>query len=436
MLRTVDTIGSILDAQLCCGCGACAAAAPDRYRMEDAVGSGRRPVLVSLGGLGSPVTPGHEAGGGGIDEHERRAVAACPGIALEHALDRGEGGVLRDLMSAWGPVYAVWEGYAGDSAIRHAGSSGGAATALALHAIERGGMHGVLHAAADASRPYLNRTVMSRSRGELLGRTGSRYAPASPCEGLGEVEAAPGPCVFIGKPCDVAGALRLAALRPALKERLGLAIAFFCAGTPSTRGTLDLLKKVGVQDPERVLSLRYRGNGWPGRWTVVWEDGAERREASLSYEESWGFLQKYRQWRCSICPDHTGEFADVAVGDPWYRPVEAGEPGKSLIVARTQRGLEAVRAAAADGYLVLEREDASLLPRSQPNLLRTRGRLWGQMAVMRLMGVPRPRYVGFPTFRHWLGLSLRAKVQSTVGTWRRVRRRGIGRGGLEQARGR
>lgn len=358
---------------------------------------------------------------------DAEAVRVCPGVELSHTFDRGDPGLDRWLKAAWGPVRGVWEGYAADGGVRRGGSSGGAATALALHAIERGGMHGVLHTAADEARPYLNRTVMSRTREELAGRTGSRYAPASPCEGLGEIASAPGACVFIGKPCDVAGAMKARALIPGLAERLGLTIAFFCAGTPSTQGTLDLLKKVGVPEPERVKSLRYRGNGWPGRWTVRWDEGGQEREASMSYEESWGFLQKYRQWRCYICPDHTGEFADVAVGDPWYRKVEEGEAGKSLIVARTARGLAAVKAAAADGYLVLERQDATLLPRSQPNLLRTRGRLWGQMAALRVMGVARPRYVGFKTFRFWLGLPLSAKAQSTLGTVRRVREKGLGK---------
>jgi coenzyme F420 hydrogenase subunit beta len=88
---------------------------------------------------------------------------------------------------------------------------------LALFAVERGGMYGVLHTAARDDVPYLNRTVMSRSRIDMLARTGSRYAPASPCDGLQAIEDAPAGCVFIGKPCDVAGANMAAALRPALK---------------------------------------------------------------------------------------------------------------------------------------------------------------------------------------------------------------------------
>jgi coenzyme F420 hydrogenase subunit beta len=393
--------------------------------MVDVEGHGRRPVGLDGAGGGT----GTGGASAGDDPESRRALAACPGVELRHTFDEADPALVHSLREAWGPIRRVWEGHAGDAAIRHAGSSGGAASALALFALERMGMHGVVHAAARADAPYLNETVMSRSREELLARTGSRYAPASPCEGLGMVAAAPGPCVFIGKPCDVAGAVKAAPLVPGLVERLGLTIAFFCAGTPSTRGTLELMKKVGVDDPSRLTSLRYRGDGWPGRWTARWRGTAgEEREASLSYDESWGFLQRYRQWRCSICPDHTGEFADVSVGDPWHQAPREGEAGRSLIIARTARGQRVIEAAAAAGYLVLEREDEGLLPRSQPNLLRTRGRLWGQMLALRLAGAPRPRYAGFPTARLWWGvLGLKDKGRSIVGTWRRVRSRGLKR---------
>ena len=409
MKLPILAISDVVEAQLCTGCGACASIEPGRFRMEDVVESGRRPCLVEQ--------PVPETGD---------AVKACPGASLEHSFDRSDPELISDLVDAWGPAFEVWEGYASDDAIRRAGSSGGAATALALYGIERGGMGGVLHTGARSDSPYLNETVYSTSRAALLSNTGSRYAPASPCDSLHLIEQAERPSVFIGKPCDVAGVQKARALRPVLAEKVGLTIAFFCAGTPSTGGTLELLRKVGCSDPESLKSLRFRGNGWPGMWRAEWIDqSGVGREAELTYEESWGFLQSRRQWRCYICPDHTGEFADIAVGDPWYRPVQPGEAGKSLIVVRTKRGREALRGAVAAGYIVLESREPSLLPRSQGNLLRTRGRLWGQLVALRLFGVA-PRYVGFRFFPFWLRhLGLKQKLESVVGTVRRLRTRSI-----------
>ena len=100
--------------------------------------------------------------------------------------------------------------------------------------------------------------------------------------------------------------------------RLEIVIAFFCAGTPTTAGTVEMLRRMGVEDPASLVSLRYRGDGWPGRAVAVSRgpDGAAAR-SELSYEQSWGeVLADHKQRRCKLCPDHTGEFADIAVGDP------------------------------------------------------------------------------------------------------------------------
>ncbi len=414
MRLPVLSIREVAERQLCSGCGACAYLSPDEIRMVEDVERGKRPLV-----------DGEER-----DPRSKEALRACPGASLEHTFDPTDPALRGELIAGWGPVRRVWEGHAGDGALRWAGSSGGAASALALYCIERGGMSGVLHTAAREDAPLVNETVMSRTREELLARTGSRYAPASPCDGLGMIEESAGKCVFVGKPCDVAGAQRARKMRPGLDEKLGVTIAFFCAGAPSVRGTLELLKKVGVEDPEtagRVESVRYRGNGWPGLWRVRWKDArGEAREASMTYAESWGFLQRYRQWRCYVCPDHTGEFADIAVGDPWYREIEEGEAGSSLIVARTALGERIVREAAEAGYIALQREDATLLPRSQPNLLGGRGAVAGRMWATRVAGVPTARFKGFAMWRYWWSeLTIAEKLRSTVGTWRRMGRKGL-----------
>jgi len=81
------------------------------------------------------------------------------------------------------------------------------------------------------------------------------------------IEESEKPCVFIGKPCDVAAVSALRKLRPKLDSKLGLVLSFFCAGPPCTKGTMSLLKHLGV-NPKEVNEIRYRGNGWPGNFTV------------------------------------------------------------------------------------------------------------------------------------------------------------------------
>jgi coenzyme F420 hydrogenase subunit beta len=409
--RHIASIRDVAERQLCTGCGVCAFVQPDDIRMVDDLDAGRRPMVRRTDGQ---------------DVDTSAALRACPGAQLGH------GGlpedIIPELRAMWGPVLEVWEGVAGDPVIRKAGSSGGAATAFALDAMERRGYAGTLHIRARSDVPYLNETTLSTDRDALLAATGSRYAPASPCDRLDLIRDADAPCVFIGKPCDVGAVAKVRAGDLALDARLGLTVAIFCAGTPTTRGTLELLERLGVDDPDdQLVSLRYRGNGWPGLADaeVRTDGGTEHRTAT--YDESWGeILQRHRQWRCYVCADHTGEFADIAVGDPWYREIEPGESGRSLILVRTERGRAALRAALASGALSAEPVAADRVPASQPGLRKVRGAVWGRLVASRLLGVPAPRYQGLPTFGAWWSeLGWADRLRAVFGLERRIRRRGL-----------
>ena len=409
----MSSLDAVVRGGLCTGCGACAYLEPREIKIVDVPSEGRRPKAV---GSDKPLL------------HKGDGLAACPGLSLEHRYDPKDKSLDPELMAGWGPVKKLYEGYAADTELRFGGSSGGAASALALFALESEKFHGVLHTAGRADVPYLNETVVSRSRADLVKRTGSRYAPASPCEGLGEIERGEGPYMFIAKPCDVAAAQNARRLRPALDRNLAITVGFFCAGTPSTNGTLEMLRAMGVPDPARLVSLRYRGNGWPGLATAVVRhpDGSETSHQK-TYDETWGkILSRHVQWRCRLCADHTGEFADIAVGDPWYREIQPGEAGSSLIVARTERGARFVEQAIASGYLLAKPVEHGLLPASQPNLLRTRGAMWGRLLGLRMIGARAPHYRRLPTFRFWLReLPLREKIVSVFGTIRRCLQKGL-----------
>lgn len=400
--RRARSIIEVAERHLCTGCGVCAYLQPNEIQMVDTLEQGRRPlVLIDINGRPADTKPG---------------LRACPGAHIVQRVDMPSQH-MSELGDIWGPVIEMWEGWATDPEIRYQGSSGGAATALALHCLEDRGMHGVLHTVPRTDVPFLNRTVLSTSRSGLIAGAGSRYAPASPCERLDLIEKAAAECVFVGKPCDVAGAVEATLQRPQLADRLGLMIAVFCGGTSTTAGTLAAIRAAGM-DPEDVTEVRYRGRGWPGLFSVTSRSGVTR---GLTYEQSWGaVLQKHRQWRCMICPDHTGEFADVSIGDPWYRPIEPGEAGRSLILVRTERGRAAVRSAIAAGHLQLEPVTAEVLPLSQPNLVTIRGAVWGRVTAMAALGLPTPKFHGVPTFSTWRTLPPAEKVRSLLGTVRRI----------------
>ena len=396
--------------RLCLGCGACVSICPEqKIKLANIMDSGIRPIMLE----------GDKAGKPGACENCRLCLDVCPGI---HTSAGHESTVPQNIAERsakrWGEFLELWEGYASDPEIRLKGSSGGLCTALSLFCLDTGMAGGVLHIGSDHERPWENKTYRSTTKVELISRAGSRYAPASPCDSLKQIANAPDASVFIGKPCDVAGLKMTQKVMPELENKIAITLGFFCAGTPSTKGTIELLKTHGI-DYHSLSKLQYRGEGWPGMATATLKRN-NHKAMEISYRESWGFVQKYRPFRCYLCPDLTAEQADISVGDPWYRDIEENEPGRSLILIRTKKGSDIFQQAMAKGYVTAEKADPDIIYRSQKNLLGKRQAIWGRVLAMKLMGIPTPKLEGYYLFENWLDLSLKEKARSVVGTWRRI----------------
>lgn len=395
----------VIQRRLCSGCGACAHLGREHgVVMLDIPTVGRRPVGVES--LPTAVK----------DE----LLAVCPGAGVQAAAWEKEPDA-DELLT--GPVRQVWEGWASDPQLRWAASSGGVVTALAAWALETQGMALVVHTGMDPEAPWRNRTVISRDRAGLQANSGSRYTPSSPVEALRFIEESERPCVFIGKPCDVAAVAALRRRRPQLDRNLGLVLSFFCAGTPTSAASQQLAGQLGFTKPDEIAEVRYRGQGWPGGFQVK---DAAGRSAYLSYEVSWGQLaSKQRQLRCTLCPDGLGELADVTGGDAWHRKSEGGD-GLSLILARTQRGQEAVREAIAAGYLEASDSSPNRVVAAQ-GLTRRRQLVLARSAALRTLLLPTPSFPGFRLAAASRQLSLSTQMKEYLGMLRRAITRGYRR---------
>jgi coenzyme F420 hydrogenase subunit beta len=174
---------------------------------------------------------------------------------------------------------------------------------------------------------------------------------------------------------------------------------------------MELLKHVEVE-PDSVLEIRFRGKGWPGKFTVKTR-GEQNSPKEVSYMESWGFLQKYRPFRCHLCPDGTGEFADLSCGDPWYREIPEDEPGQSLVVVRTERGRKILHSAKEAGYVYLKPADSTALVDSQKNLLEKRESHLGKIVGHETVRASDPELIGF-RYENWRKSPLEVKLDQPL----------------------
>lgn len=336
----------------------------------------------------------------------------CPG-----ARQRPPRGESKRQHEIFGPYIEAWSAHAVDPAARTSGSSGGVLTALSTWLVESGRVPSVIGAAMDDASPARTRSVEIVTKDEALRAAGSRYAPVENVSRWGgDLHRG-----LIAKPCEVTAArsfLNAASDSDVSQPPL---LSFFCAGTPSQLATDRLISRLGFESPE-VTNLRYRGNGWPGDFSVT---GRNAAVGTMSYRESWGqHLGRDVQWRCKLCVDGTGGDADLAVGDFWETD-SAGFPdftdrdGSSVLIARTELGLELALAAEAAGVVSLSRLNLGDVAGVQPLQVERRRTLAGRLLGRLLAGTPGPSYRRFGLCRLFFRYP-RASVRAAIGTFLRT----------------
>lgn len=397
---SIRTIDQVLKADLCLGCGACQHVVPEKLRVQMSPEGYLRPVIMS------PLT----------HEENERATAVCPGIHVEH-----EPPLPRDQLM-WGPIKSCSAGWSTDDALRHKASSGGGISALAGHLLRSGMVDAVLHIGVSNSDPLANEYRISTTPEQVAANAGSRYAPAAPLLGLKEALAQHVKIAVIGKPCDIVAVRKLAEVDPRVKQGVAYCLSFMCAGVPSIKGTHAVIKALNAK-VEEVVEFRYRGNGWPGLATARTQDG---RTSSMTYDDSWGkILNKHLQFRCKVCFDGTGEFADITCADAWHGdakgyPSFAERDGRSLIITRTEHGKRVLDDALRAGSAEEEALPIGDLPAIQP-YQRDR-KSFALSRILALIAARRasPKY----SIRSMLSLAVRANpmksARNFAGTLKRI----------------
>lgn len=338
----MTVIDKIKNNHFCIGCGLCSSVLGEsKCRME-----------LGADGFYSPIVEKD------LSKAESKMISRlCPGIHVEckHA-----GGV-------WGAVESIGEAWANDPSIRHKAASGGAATSIALYMLESHCVDAVLQVGVINGSYLHNGLKISRTRDEIISNAQSRYAPALVFNDIvGILDSSNEKYAFIGKPCDISAIKNFLKEFPKYKDRIKFFISIFCAGMPNYNATIKTWQMSGRTD--EPISLKYRGDGWPGKFRAVWNDGYIFQ---LSYNESWGkVLGKQVGFRCKICPDGIGMLADIAVGDSWITkngyPDFTESDGRSFVMVRTAKGNDIMEKAVDAEYIVRKTLDINKIAEMQP----------------------------------------------------------------------
>jgi coenzyme F420 hydrogenase subunit beta len=319
----MDSIDEVVRNGLCAQCGTCIGVCP-----SDAV----KMIKSESSGLLLPLIENEKC------SRCRLCVKVCPGhsVNFQKLNDDLFGQQPRDRLL--GNYLNCYVGHSNDHHIRFNSASGGLANQMLIFALEHKIIDGALVTRMKKDKPLETEPFIARSREEVLSAFGSKYCPVSANEALKQIHAETGRFAVVGLPCHMHGIRKAELLNPELRKKIVLHISLMCSHTVTYLGTEFIIKKLHVPK-EQVSQLSYRGKGWPGYMTIKLKN-----KSSLSiplvgnWNSYWPIFSSFffTPTRCTMCPDQTGELADISLGDAWLPEFRDSKIGESIIITRTQ----------------------------------------------------------------------------------------------------
>ena len=326
----------------------------------------------------------------------------------------------------WGNILKAYIGYSSNEDVRFNASSGGALTELSCFLIRTGLVDGIIHTTYDSEDPTKTVTCISYNTEEIKKRCGSRYSISTPLYNIIEMIENDKKYAFIGKPCDVMALRRYLNINSKLKQQIPYLLSFFCAGEPSKDAQDKLLVALGNTKKE-LLSLTYRGNGWPGYTTATEKSG---KKLKMQYKDTWGkYLGRDIRDYCRYCLDGTGDAADIVCADFWYlgsdgNPDFSEHDGRNIIIARTECGMNIINRAINDGCLKtiedFTNKISSDFHKYQPAQYKRKGMMKSMFFALRLFGKKVPNYSLSYLKRYSSYMPNNEKIKYIYGTIKRI----------------
>lgn len=297
----------------------------------------------------------------------------------------------------WGNIINCFVAYSTNEIIRKEASSGGAITTILNYLLNNKLIDAAIQIGPDANNPVINKVYSNICLEDLLKCSNSRYSPSAPLINITNTIKPGKKYAIVGKPCDIYAIRRYNNINNKYVCNNIYYISFFCAGIPSYRGTEEVLSKLGVEY-KSVSNIYYRKDGWPGGFKVITKGN---EVFTMAYNDSWGkILNKYLPFRCKICPDGIGEFADIVCADAWQDYDGKGYPtfenreGLSLLISRTDKGSEIVNKVMNDGYINNYKtiNDYDNIDKMQPYQALRRKWLYARILALKLLFYRIPKY--------------------------------------------
>ncbi len=357
-MKRKKTILSVVEDNLCTGCGTCIALCPSgSIKLVLNQIKGVYVPKLDLGrcsncGMCLKVCPGHEVDFNGLN-------AEIFGKKLE--MDNG----------SIGSYLNCYAGYATDHAIRYNSASGGLVTTLLIFALEKRLIDGALVTRMKKDKPFEPEPFIARTKEDIIEAFGSKYCPVPANIALQEIIKAGENERFavVGLPCHMHGIRKAEKTNPRLRNKIVLHLGLQCGHNDNFMMTEFILGWFNI-DVKNLQKISYRGHGWPGAMTIEFKNGHHKLIPFMDYTILHE-LDMFTPYCCLLCCDALNMLADITLGDFWSPNVH-DDIGMSIAISRASRGDEFIRNIVSRGELKLTRMSNKEITQWRPSMFRER----------------------------------------------------------------
>ncbi|MGV8114991.1 MAG: Coenzyme F420 hydrogenase/dehydrogenase, beta subunit C-terminal domain [Lentimicrobium sp.] len=255
-----------------------------------------------------------------------------------------------------GKYINIYAGFSNE--FRLTSSSGGIATYIFTELLEKGIVDYIFSVKESQKSGVYYEYAVSSSKEELLYASKTRYFPVTLGTVITKVHELKGKVAIVGVACFIK-AIRLAQHKePALNEKIPFLVGIICGGVKSRFFTDYLAGRAGVANqnvmkPEfRIKDLKSTASDYS--FGCLNKEGIMEHTIKMrSVGDMWG-TGMFKANACDFCDDVTTELADISLGDAWLPPFNTEGAGTNVIVTRSEIAEKLIQDGIKESKLTIE----------------------------------------------------------------------------------